>query len=87
MVEVLARSGIQIRKYDDVLSSLQEQQRVEGKIWVDGNTANLAIYRYVTNKRTDNVTVSVCDTDAAMHMTVAQSHPRSVSIKCFRRSS
>jgi DNA-binding transcriptional regulator of glucitol operon len=48
MVEVLARSGIQIRKYEDVLGSLQEQQKVEGKIWVDGNSANVAIYKYAT---------------------------------------
>jgi len=48
MVEVLARSGIQIRKYEDVLDSLQEQQKVEGKIWVDGNSANVAIYKYAT---------------------------------------
>ncbi len=48
MVEVLARSGIQIRKYEDVLGSLQEQQKAEGKIWVDGNSANVAIYKYAT---------------------------------------
>ena len=48
MVEVLAQSGIQIRKYEDVISCLQELQSAEGKIWVDGNTANLAIYKYAT---------------------------------------
>ena len=47
MVDLLSRANVQLKRYEDIIISLQEieQQVVTGKVWIDGNSANLAVFK------------------------------------------
>lgn len=45
MVELFLKDNIQLKKYEDVITSLKDMEALEGKVWIDGNFANVAVYK------------------------------------------
>lgn len=45
MERPLTAAGVQILPYDDIQGFLKTHN-FDGKVWVDGRTANQAVYRY-----------------------------------------